>query len=98
MHSPLFLGIDIGSTTLKALLLSANGDILQWLYRRTQAQGQATLECGSSCRVCGRCNLGAVAKTRGRVSADAGVTRDDVARTIATGSQVVDDLSSLSAL
>ena len=93
MHSPLFLGIDIGSTTLKALLLSANGDILQWLYQRTQAQGQATLECGSSCRVCGRCNLGAVARTVDDFLAQAGTTRDNIAYTVVTGSQAVDELS-----
>ena len=48
--------------------------------------------CGGKCQLCGKCNLGSVAKTVDDFLADAGVTRDDVARTIATGSQVMDDL------
>ena len=93
MDSPLFLGIDIGSTTLKAVLLSIDGEILRWLYQRTQSQAQAGLECGSSCRVCGRCNLGAVARTVDEFLAQAGTTRDNVAYTVVTGSQAVDELS-----
>jgi predicted CoA-substrate-specific enzyme activase len=93
MDSPLFLGIDIGSTTLKAVLLSVDGEILRWLYRRTQAQGQSGLECGGSCRICGRCNLGAVARTVDDFLALAGTARDDVAYAVVTGSQAVDELS-----
>ncbi len=91
MNRPLFLGIDIGSTTLKAVLLSVDGELLHSLYRRTQSQSPAGSGCAGKCQLCGRCNLGAVAKTLDDFLADAGVTRDDVARTIATGSQVVDD-------
>jgi activator of 2-hydroxyglutaryl-CoA dehydratase/benzoyl-CoA reductase/2-hydroxyglutaryl-CoA dehydratase subunit BcrC/BadD/HgdB len=93
MASPLFLGIDIGSTTLKAVLLSVDGEILRWLYRRTQSQARSSVECGSSCRVCGRCNLGAVARTVDDFLAQAGTTRDGVAYTVVTGSQAVDELS-----
>ena len=57
MDRPLFLGIDVGSTTLKAVLLSVDGELLHSLYRRTQPQFQTGLECAGSCRVCGRCNL-----------------------------------------
>ena len=92
MNRPLFLGIDIGSTTLKAVLLSADGELLHSLYRRTQPQSPAGSECAGKCQLCGRCNLGAVAKTLDDFLADAGVARDDVARTVATGSQVVDEL------
>ncbi|MGA2068094.1 MAG: 2-hydroxyacyl-CoA dehydratase [Thermoguttaceae bacterium] len=92
MNGPLFLGIDIGSTTLKAVLLSADGELLRSLYRRTQPQSPAGSECAGKCQLCGRCNLGAVAKTVDDFLAGAGVARDDVARTIATGSQVIDDL------
>ena len=91
MNRPLFLGIDIGSTTLKAVLLSADGQLLHSLYRRTQPQSPVS-GCAGQCQRCGRCNLGAVAKTLDEFLADAGVTRDDVARTIATGSQAIDDL------
>ena len=91
MNRPLFLGIDIGSTTLKAVLLSADGRLLHSLYRRTQPQSPVS-GCAGQCQRCGRCNLGAVAKTVDEFLTDAGVTRDDVARTIATGSQAMDDL------
>ena len=93
MDHAAFLGIDIGSTTLKAVLLSAAGEILHSLCRRTQSQADSGLDCGGKCQVCGRCNLGAVAKTLDDFLAQAGTTRDDIAHTVITGSQVVDDLS-----
>ncbi len=93
MDRAAYLGIDIGSTTLKAVLLSADGEILHTLYRRTQSQAEAGLDCAGSCQVCGRCNLGAVAKILEDFLAEAGTTRDDIDRTVITGSQVVDDLS-----
>jgi len=46
-----------------------------------------------ACRVCGRCNLGAVAKTLSDFLAQAGTGPDQVAHTVVTGSQAVDDLS-----
>jgi len=92
MNRPLFLGIDIGSTTLKAVLLSGDGDLIDSLYQRTQPQSSAGSECTGRCTVCGRCNLGAVAKTMDGFLTEAGVTWDDVARTVATGSQVIDEL------
>ena len=93
MDRPLFLGVDVGSTTLKAVLLSVDGKMLHHLYRRMQSQFQAGFECAGSCRTCGRCNLGAVAKTLNDFLAQSGASRDQVAYTVVTGSQVVDDLS-----
>ena len=93
MDRPLFLGVDVGSTTLKAVLLPADGKVLHHLYQRMQPQSQAGFECGGSCRSCGRCNLGAVAKTLNDFLAQSGASRDQVAHTVVTGSQVVDDLS-----
>jgi predicted CoA-substrate-specific enzyme activase len=90
MNRPLFLGIDIGSTTLKAVLLSADGRMLHSLCRRTQSQLPTGLACAGSCRTCGQCNLGAVARTLKEFLARAGATQDDVAYTVVTGSQVVD--------
>ncbi len=92
MNRPLFLGIDLGSTTLKAALLSVNGDLIHSLYERTQPQSPLGSECSGTCLACGKCNLGAVAKTLDGFLADAEVNRDDVAQTIATGSQVVEEL------
>ena len=51
------------------------------------------MECAGSCRICGRCNLGAVAKTLNDFLAQSGASRDQIAHTVVTGSQVVDDLS-----
>ena len=93
MDRPLFLGVDVGSTTLKAVLLAVDGRLLHHLYRRMQPQFQAGFECAGSCRICGRCNLGAVAKTLNDFLAQSGTSRDHVAHTVVTGSQVVDDLS-----
>ena len=93
MDRPLFLGVDVGSTTLKAVLLSVDGKMLHHLYRRIQPRFQAGLDCAGSCQICGRCNLGAVAKTLDVFLAQFGASRDQVAHTVVTGSQVVDDLS-----
>ncbi len=93
MDRPLFLGVDVGSTTLKAVLLSVDGNLLQHLCRRMQPQFQTGLQCAGNCQICGRCNLGAVAKTVNDFLAQSGASRDQLAYTVATGSQVVDDLS-----
>jgi predicted CoA-substrate-specific enzyme activase len=93
MDRPLFLGVDVGSTTLKAVLLSVDGKMLHHLYRRMQPHFQAGSECAGSCRICGRCNLGAVGKTLSEFLVHAGTSRDRIAHTVVTGSQVVDDLS-----
>jgi predicted CoA-substrate-specific enzyme activase len=93
MDRPLFWGIDVGSTTLKAVLLAVDGRVLHYLYRRMQPQFQADFECAGSCRECGRCNLGAVAKTLNDFLAQSGVSRDQIEHTVVTGSQVVDELS-----
>ena len=93
MDRPLFLGVDVGSTTLKAVLLPVDGKVLHHLYQRMQPHSQAGFECGGSCRTCGRCNLGAVAKTLNDFLAQSGTSRDQVAYTVVTGSQVVDDLA-----
>ena len=92
MDRPLFLGVDVGSTTLKAVLLSVDGKMLHHLYRRMQPQFQAGVECAGSCRVCGRCNVGAIAKNLNDFLSQCGTSPGQVARTVVTGSQVVDDL------
>lgn len=91
MGRQLFLGVDVGSTTLKAVILAADGSVLHSLYRRTRSQPPAGAECTGACQVCGRCNLGAVSKTLEQSLAKAGIARHEIARTAVTGSQVVDD-------
>jgi len=93
MGKELFLGVDIGSTTLKAVVLDVDGTVVHTLYRRTQAQPQAAQACVGACQRCGKCNLGAVSKTLDESLEAAGIARADVARTAVTGSQVVDDFS-----
>ena len=93
MDRPLFLGVDVGSTTLKAVLLSVDGKMLHHLYQRMRSQFQTGLECAGSCHVCGRCSLGAVAKVVNDFLAQSGLSQEQVAYTVVTGSQVVDDLS-----
>ena len=63
------------------------------LYRRMQPQFQAGFECAGSCRICGRCNLGVIAKTLNDFLANCGAGHEQIAYTVVTGSQVVDDLS-----
>ncbi len=93
MDRSLFLGVDVGSTTLKAVLLRFDGKIVRHLYQRIQPHSQTDIKCAGSCRICGRCNLGAVAKTLNDFLAQFGGSREEVAYTVVTGSQVVDDLS-----
>ena len=91
MGRQLFLGIDIGSTTLKAVVLSADGSVLHTLYRRTRSQPPAGAECTGACQICGRCNLGAVSKTLEQSLLKAGIARHEIVRPAVTGSQVGDD-------
>ena len=92
MPTSLFLGIDIGSTTLKAVLMTPKGKVVHTLYQRTKPVADARLACTGRCSACGACNLGAVAKTIDEFLAEAGTTRERVSTMIVTGSQIVDDL------
>jgi len=87
-----FLGVDIGSTTFKAVLLTPKGKVHHTVYARTKPMPDAILSCSGECHKCGRCNLGAISKTIDDFLASAGTTRDNVACTITTGSQIVDGL------
>ena len=93
MDRPLFLGVDVGSTTLKAVLLAVDGKIVHHFYRRMQPQFQADFTCAGTCQTCGRCNLGAVARLLNDFLAQCGARRSQIAHTVVTGSQVVEDLS-----
>ncbi|NLF40749.1 hypothetical protein GX586_15000 [bacterium] len=93
MDSRFFLGIDIGSTTLKAVLVSDKGKVRHTLYQRTRPLPDAQLTCSGQCHYCGKCNLGALTATIDEFLATAGVTRRQIPCTVVTGSQVVDELS-----
>lgn len=87
----LYLGIDIGSTTYKAVILSQGGKVLATTYQRTQPVDSGRLACTGRCSGCGNCSMGAVRKTTDDFLKKAGVTFKDMAATVVTGSQIVDD-------
>lgn len=90
--SQLYLGVDIGSTTLKAVLLTEKGKVRHSLYQRTKPlNDDKRLTCSGSCHVCGSCNLGSLRKTIELFLAEAGTSMDHVRSTVVTGSQVVEE-------
>ncbi|MCX7846484.1 MAG: 2-hydroxyacyl-CoA dehydratase [bacterium] len=92
MEKQYYLGIDIGSTTLKAVLLTARGKVHHTLYRRTKPLPDAQLSCTGLCHRCGACNLGAIGKIIHDFLAASGVREEAVLGTVVTGSQIVDEL------
>lgn len=87
----LYLGIDIGSTTYKAVILSQGGKVLATTYQRTQPVDSGRLACTGRCSGCGNCSMGAVRKKTDDFLTKAGFTFKDMAATVVTGSQIVDD-------
>ena len=59
----LFLGVDIGSTTIKAVILTEEGKVMHSMYQRTVPKKDAKLACTGRCSNCGQCNVGALSKT-----------------------------------
>ncbi len=86
-----FLGIDIGSTTFKAVLMNSEGKVRHTTYQRTRAVKSGRITCTGRCNECGACNLGAVKKTLHQFLNGAGIEFDDVSCTVVTGSQIVED-------
>ena len=86
-----YLGIDIGSTTYKAVVLSQGGKVLASTYQRTQPVDSGRLACTGRCSGCGNCSMGAVRKTTDDFLKKAGFSLKDMAATVVTGSQIVDD-------
>lgn len=91
-HDTYYLGIDIGSTTIKCVLLTESVKVHHTLYKRTKAVEEGRLSCSGQCHKCGRCNLGALSVTVDDFLAEAGVSSEQIAATVVTGSQVVDGL------
>ena len=86
-----YLGIDIGSTTYKAVVLSEDGEVLESTYQRTQPVDSGRLACTGRCSGCGNCNMGAVRKTTDLFLKEIGLTYAAMAAVVVTGSQIVDD-------
>lgn len=87
-----FLGIDIGSTTLKAVLLSDKGRVRHSLYQRTKPTNiNEKLSCTGRCHECGSCNLGSIKKIIDDFLGTAGIDKNSIACTAVTGSQIIED-------
>ena len=86
-----YLGIDIGSTTFKAVILSEDGAVVKSTYQRTQPVDSGHLACTGRCSGCGHCNMGSVRKTTDEFLAGAGFKLEDMAAVVVTGSQIVED-------
>ncbi|QSH42020.1 2-hydroxyacyl-CoA dehydratase [Lentisphaerota bacterium ZTH] len=88
----LYLGIDIGSTTLKAVLLSESGKVKHSIYQRTKPVGTGKVKCTGHCNKCGACSFGALRKTIDGFLSEVGLKSiDEVASTAVTGSQIVEE-------
>ncbi len=88
----LYLGIDIGSTTFKAVLMTENGKVRHTLYQRTRPVDSGRVRCSGACAHCGACNFGQLRQTVDSFLRDSGVNSlSDITCTVVTGSQIVDD-------
>ena len=87
----IYLGIDIGSTTYKAVVLSEDGKVLNSTYQRTQPVDSGHLACTGRCSGCGRCNMGSIRKMTDAFLSANGYKLEDMASIVVTGSQIVED-------
>lgn len=92
LNEKLFLGIDIGSTTFKAVLMNSAGKVKHLIYQRTKPVESGRVRCTGVCTRCGSCNIGALRQTVDKFLLDAGVSDiSEIACTVVTGSQIVED-------
>ncbi len=91
MKRTYYLGVDLGSTTLKAVIINDQGKVRHSLYQRTKTVDSGRLTCSGICHRCGACNLGATKKNIESFLADAGLSFDNLECTVVTGSQIVED-------
>ena len=88
----LYLGIDIGSTTFKAVLMNERGKVRQTIYQRTRPADTGRVRCSGVCSKCGACNFGQLRQTVDKFLQDAGVPGlHCITCTVVTGSQIVED-------
>ena len=92
METKRYLGIDIGSTTFKAVLLGEDGKVERTVYKRTQPVDSGKVACTGHCSGCGACGGGASKRLALEFLKVAGITSfKDVAAIVVTGSQIVED-------
>jgi len=87
----IYLGVDIGSTTIKAVLMTHKKKILSTFYTRTKPSKAKPVSCSGSCHVCGLCNMGALKNLIDKFLSDQGFTQKDLTCTVVTGSQIIED-------
>ncbi|MCQ2352583.1 MAG: 2-hydroxyacyl-CoA dehydratase [Victivallaceae bacterium] len=87
-----YMGIDIGSTTFKVVVLNEKNEIVNHTYQRTRPVETQRLACSGHCSSCGNCNLGSIGKSLNAFLTECDLALSDIACTIVTGSQIVDGL------
>ncbi|MBR1920672.1 MAG: hypothetical protein IJ829_01555, partial [Kiritimatiellae bacterium] len=92
MEKRRYLGIDIGSTTFKAVLLGEDGKVERTVYKRTAPVESGKVACTGRCSGCGACGGGASKRLALEFLKVAGISSfKDVAAVVVTGSQIVED-------
>ena len=96
MEKKYYLGIDIGSTTFKAVLIDDKSNVCGHTYKRTKAieagsSSRMPTNCNGRCHECGACNTGALKNTVDEFLRECDASMDEVSRIAVTGSQIVDD-------
>ena len=87
-----YLGIDIGSTTFKAVVITDKGRVVHTIYQRTKPVDSGQLSCTGRCTSCGRCNMGALKKTLATFFSEAGLNTGNIAcETTADAAKSVSD-------
>ena len=87
-----YLGIDIGSTTFKAVLLAEDGKVVRTVYKRTTPVDSGKVACTGRCSGCGACGVGASRRLALEFLKVAGLSSfRDLAAVVVTGSQIVED-------
>ena len=86
-----YLGIDIGSTTFKAVILDAAGKVERTIYRRTQPVQSGKVSCTGRCSACGNCSGGSAKKLSLEFLRSAGLDFTGIDKLVVTGSQIVED-------
>ena len=91
MQTKRYLGIDIGSTTFKAVLLDGDGKVERTIYKRTQPVDSGKLACSGRCTGCGNCSGGSAKRLALEFLRAAAMKFEDMAAIVVTGSQIVED-------
>ena len=92
MEQKRYLGIDIGSTTFKAVILGGDGTVERTVYKRTQPVDSGKVACTGRCSGCGACGGGSARRLALEFMRAAGLKSfGDLSAVVVTGSQIVED-------